>query len=337
MTLDKLDYRMPKTPAIESRSTQRPAQHAAVPSRRRAWRLTAAAAVLGMIIAGCGGDKGTSPNNYPIPEITVPPEVTSITSDAATIAWTTDIEATTTVRYGLISGQYLYTDSSASAVTQHSVRLMNLRSKTTYYYFVGSKAKGGYVKSAEGTFVTGLGARDLAPAAWEEFKGGRITAAITLFNQLRALEPQNHEAFSGLGWCYANGAVDSLEKALTLFTGAIAIRSNWNDAIAGRGFVELALNMYGQAVSDFNRLLQLAPNYLFAYDARVNTRAVRLGLAEAHFYLQAFDAAREQIEALAPGNGLDPAQPATWSVDGVSYATWPEALLAWIEKLKRQG
>lgn len=337
MTLDKLDYRMPTIPALENRRTQRLAHPAAVPSSRRAWRLAAATAALCIIITGCGGDKGTSPNNYPVPGITVPPEVTAITSDAATITWVTDTEASTTVRYGLLSGQYLYKDSSATAVTQHSVRLTNLRSKTTYYYFVSSRAKGGYVKTEEGTFVTALGARDLVPAAWEEYKGGRITAAITLFNQLRVLEPQNHEAFSGLGWCYANGAVDSLEKALTLFNGAIAIRSTWNDAIAGKGFVELALNMYGPAVSDFSRLLSLAPNYLFAHDARVNTRAVRLGLAEAHFYLQAFDAAREQIEVLAPGNGLDPAQPATWSADGVSYATWPEALLAWIEKLKRQG
>ena len=44
-----------------------------------------------------------------------------------------------------------------------------------------------------------------------------------------------------------------------------------------------------------------------------------------------------QDDQLAAGNGLQPGTPATWSVEGVLYASYPEALLAWIEKLKAQG
>ncbi len=289
-----------------------------------------------LLMQSCGGDKGTTPNNYPKPVITDVPEVSQITDAQALVQWTTDVEATTTVMYGFQSGQYLFKDSSATAIKEHSVRLANLRSKTTYYFVAQSKSPGGFVRSDEGSFQTILGARDLAPAAWEQYKQGKIREAVQLFVTLLAIEPQSYEAFTGLGWCYADAGIDSLEKANSYFTGAISLRNTHADALAGRGFVQLVLNYYSQAAADFARVISLNPAYAFAYNNKVTARSVRLGLAEAHFYLQAFSSAQSQIDLLAPGNGLAPGLPASWLVDGKTFATYPEALLAWIEKLKSQ-
>lgn len=291
-----------------------------------------------MVLGGCGGDSGTNPQNYPKPVITDIPEVSEIQSYQVTISWTTDIMATSTVLYGTTSGVYTLKDSNSTAKsTSHRRIVTSLRSNTLYYFVVQSKSQGGVVRSAEDTFRTTMATADLAEAAWTKYRQADIPGAMALFRSLLAAQPQGAEAYTGLGWCCAHPTVDSLTTALSWFSGAIALNGNDLDALAGRGFVRLALHLYNQAGTDLARLLSLNSAYSMANNSKVNARAVRLGLAEARFYLQDFSGAQAQIDQLAPGNGLNSGQPATWQVEGTAFATWPEALLAWIEKLKAQG
>ncbi len=294
------------------------------------------AAFLGL--TGCGGDSGTNPHNYPKPLITDIPEVSGIQSYQVTISWSTDITATSAVLYGTASGVYTQKDSTGAAKsTTHQMILTSLRSNTLYYFVVQSKSQGGLARSAEGTFQTAMAAADLAAAAWAKYQAEDISGAKDLFRRLLAAVPQSAAAYTGLGWCCAHPGVDSLETALSWFNGALALNANETDALAGRGFVRLALNFYSQAGADLARVLSLDSAYRLAWNARVNAAAVRLGLAEADFFLQDFSGAQAQIDLLAPGNGLIAGQAATWSVAGTAYATYPEALLAWIEKLKSAG
>jgi tetratricopeptide (TPR) repeat protein len=289
-------------------------------------------------LMGCGGDNGTNPVTYPKPVITDAPQAIDVQSYEATIGWTTDVEATSAVLYGTQSGVYTQKDSlNANKSTIHRVRLASLRSNTTYYYVAQSKSAGGFIRSDQGSFQTVMSTADMVPAAWGFYQQNKLTDAIAMFGRLKAAQPQSYEAFTGLGWCYAHPQLDSLEKSLISFNGALALNSAHTDALAGRGFVRLALNLYGQAAVDFEKVLSLAPSYRFAYDAKVSANAIRLGLAEAYFYLQAFSNVQNQIDVLAAGNGLNPGQSATWSVDGKTYASYAEALMAWIEKLKAQG
>lgn len=291
-----------------------------------------------LLSAGCGGDNGTNPINKPKPRIVDIPEVSELSSAQATISWTTDIEATSAVLFGTVSGSYPRKDSSnALKTTFHRRTLTSLTSNTLYYFVVRSRSEGGVISSEEGTFQTGMAPADIAAAAWDLYRQAKIGEAVAMFETLRQAQAQSFEAFTGLGWCYAHPQIDSLEKAVGFFSGSLALYAVNADASAGRGFVRLALNQFTQAIADFDKVLSINPAYKFAYDARVSAAAVRLGLAEAHFYLQNFTAAQGQIDQLAAGNGLQPGTPATWSVEGVLYASYPEALLAWIEKLKALG
>ncbi len=288
--------------------------------------------------AGCGGDNGTNPVNHPKPQIVDIPEVSELSASQATISWTTDIDATSAVLFGTQSGSYVRKDSTnALKSTAHKRTLTSLQSNTLYYFIVRSRSEGGIVASDEGTFKTDMAPADMAAAAWEFYRQDKISQAVAMFEALRKAQAQSFEAFTGLGWCYAHPLVDSLEKAAGYFSGSLVLQAINADACAGRGFVRLALNQYTQAITDFEKVLSINPSYNFPYNARVNAASVRLGLAEAHFSLQNFAGAQGQIDRLAPGNGLQPGQPASWSVDGKSYASYPEALLAWIEKLKAQG
>ncbi len=298
------------------------------------------AALVGALLwsAGCGGDNGTNPVNYPKPRIVDIPQVSELSASQATISWTTDVDATSAVLFGTQSGSYTRKDSSnALKSTAHKRTLTSLQSNTLYYYIVRSRSEGGAVASEEGTFQTSMAPADMAAAAWEFFRQEKIGQAVAMFEALRQAQAQSFEAFTGLGWCYAHPLVDSLEKAAGYFSGSLILQAINADACAGRGFVRLALNQYTQAIADFEKVLSINPSYNFAYNPRVNAASVRLGLAEAHFYLQNFSAAQGQIDRLASGNGLQPGQPSTWSVEGKSYGSYPEALLAWIEKLKAQG
>jgi len=289
---------------------------------------------LALLLFHCGGNNVTSPKPVAAPQIVEGPTVSEIFSSSATITWTTDVEATTTLQYGLMSGQYLFRDSSSTGITAHVVRLVGLRSNSNYYCLARSTNRGGVAMTSEFIFKTKMGALDLGPAAWAQYKAGSYSNAISLFQELLALQPQSYEAYCGLGWCYAATPVDSLAEALASFDLAISLKANYTDALAGRGFVNLALKIYAGALADLRSVLELAPNYTFPYNTSINVRDVRVALAEGYYSSQDFASAQIQVNILAPGNGLDPAMPASWVVDGASYASYAEALLAWIEKLR---
>ncbi|MCD6523057.1 MAG: fibronectin type III domain-containing protein, partial [Candidatus Diapherotrites archaeon] len=63
---------------------------------------------------------------------------TSITTENATITWTTDESSNSTVYYGTSSSTLDNTVTDNSSVTSHSIKLSGLTSNTTYYYKVKS-------------------------------------------------------------------------------------------------------------------------------------------------------------------------------------------------------
>lgn len=79
---------------------------------------------------------------------------TNITSNSATITWTTNQSAFSYVRYSTVPN-YVYWDKSDSVlVTSHSISLTGLSSATTYYYWVSSNNSGGNVNADMQTFIT---------------------------------------------------------------------------------------------------------------------------------------------------------------------------------------
>ena len=85
----------------------------------------------------------------------------SITTNSATITWTTNEISDSLVKYGTASGVYTLQEYEAADVTAHSVDLTELSANTTYYYVVNSTDPGGNsAESAEYSF-TALAEPDL--------------------------------------------------------------------------------------------------------------------------------------------------------------------------------
>jgi lysophospholipase L1-like esterase len=102
--------------------------------------------------------------NYATSSISVavdntPPVISSIssgtpTATGATITWTTNENATSTVNYGADTS-YGTASTSASLVTSHSITLTGLTAGTTYHYQVGSAdVQGNVAMSSDQTFST---------------------------------------------------------------------------------------------------------------------------------------------------------------------------------------
>ncbi|RZN37028.1 MAG: hypothetical protein EFT35_07020 [Methanophagales archaeon ANME-1-THS] len=122
--------------------------------------------------------------------------VTSITTDSATISWTTNKPSDSQVRYGTESRSYPLTASYVPLVIAHSVTLTGLSPGRTYYYLVASTDQNGNsVESEEGRFTTAAAAKAIIPAqvvikpkTLNLNRNGRFFAFITLPNGYRAAD-----------------------------------------------------------------------------------------------------------------------------------------------------
>ena len=285
-------------------------------------------------LACSSGGGSTGPEK---PRITEGPTSESVQFEVAQISWKTNVKSSSTVRYGTTSGQYDFEQTKELLQTIHEVQLFNLTSNTDYFYIVESENEQGIITSSQQQFMTLKSLADFINGAWLEYTNGNFSAAITKFNDAINESPSGpgiEDAFNGLGWSYASNSIDSLDQAIENFSGAIIRRPTFLEPYAGRGFTYLAKKKYSDAISDLDHVLQLDANFEFSHNAQINVDDVRLGLAEGYFVKQDLDLAQAQVTQLAPNNGLDASSAATWVVDSVSYLTYAEALLAWIEKLK---
>jgi phosphodiesterase/alkaline phosphatase D-like protein len=83
-------------------------------------------------------------------EITQQPRVENASDNSATIAWTTNVQAGTRVRYGTDRNGLSQTATAPWGGITHRVELKNLRPNTTYYYQVISEHASGSGTSATG-------------------------------------------------------------------------------------------------------------------------------------------------------------------------------------------
>jgi chitodextrinase len=74
--------------------------------------------------------------------------------DAATVTWSTNVPANSTVRYGTTQAYELGSAGSSSLTTAHRVVVSGLTASTTYHYQATSQDADGRVVAKEGTFTT---------------------------------------------------------------------------------------------------------------------------------------------------------------------------------------
>jgi len=289
--------------------------------------------ITSLLIFSCGKN-GTGPENEKKPRLTTQPEVLNIQPTTVDITWETDYISNSTIKYSTQSGQYTSSKKEAQKVKIHLVKLTTLQSNTDYFYIVESENTGGKTSSSEFQFTTKMTFIQLIQDSWDNYENGNYEAAINRFLEILADNPNYADAYNGLGWCYSSNSIDSLDKALDNFSTALTFQASLPGALAGRGFVNLALKKYNPAIQDLTKVLEQNSNYVFEHNSKVTANAIRLALAEANFYKQNYDSSQAQVDILAPANGLNPNDNTTWILKSTSYPSYESALLAWIEQLK---
>lgn len=113
---------------------------------------------------------------------------------------------------------------------------------------------------------------NLLTDCWTNLNNQEYQLAINCFSQVIQQDPNNSEAYAGLGQTYLSINDDqSYQSALDNFTQAINLTPNYFFALTGRGATYLLRGEHQLALNDLNRAIDLAPNFNWALANRGET------------------------------------------------------------------
>lgn len=177
----------------------------------------------------------------------------------------------------------------------------------------------------------GMTAAEHNEAGWTSYGLHDYAGASAHFSEALGLDPALTEARLGLAWCEAQAG--EYPTALDGFNEIIDTGEYVADAYAGRAATALAASEYSLAIASAESTLAIDSQYAFHRRDEYNWRDLRLIMAQAYFALAQYSNAQGQVDILDPDNGLDPGDPGTWVVDGVTHPTYEAALVMEIDVL----
>lgn len=177
----------------------------------------------------------------------------------------------------------------------------------------------------------GPSAADYNEAGWTSYNGGDYPGAHSSFSSALELDPGLTEASLGLAWCNAHEG--EYPTAMVGFGEVMATGDYFTDAVAGLAATAHAASWDSLAIWSAETALAMNPVYEFSRQNKYNWRDLRLILAQAYFALARYSDAQVQVSILDPDNGLNPGDPESWVVDGVTHPTYEAALAMEIELL----
>ncbi len=185
----------------------------------------------------------------------------------------------------------------------------------------------------------GVSAAELTDQGWQAFEQADYAQALDAFAGAVAVDEEHGPAHIGLGWAglLAAGDEDDLAAAVTSFTVAEDLGESGADLYGGRGAARLALagDALEAGITDAWTARTLDPDFVFVH--RESFDAADLALVEAFAraaqarYAEALGAAEE-----VAASGIDPNDAGTWIVEGQSFATLAETVLAYLQTLSNQ-
>ena len=139
---------------------------------------------------------------------------------------------------------------------------------------------------------------------WLEFGVGRYDNAVMVFDKAVEIDSTLSQAYLGLGWSYA--VLDQMDVALSNLDLAIARDSESPDGYAAKAFVHLARGEYEAAIEAARQAIDFGgEDYAFSQIPDVQTRNLRLVMAESHYAIGQYSDAQAQMDILNPNNNLD--------------------------------
>jgi len=249
------------------------------------------------------------------------------------ISWETSLPAAGKVDYGLIVDNLDSTVVDTEERQHHEIQLTGLEGERTYYFRVTSYSSWDIetITSEVDSFQTPADAGSLVRHGWEFFQAEAYDSARARFQEALQRRGEYPPAYIGLGWIALR--MDSLDVAQFWFDSGLFRDDNLIDGHAGRAVVFFIQRNYSGSLQDVDAVLQADSNYIFQGDTSFTAADLHLLAAQDDYALGQYDAALDHCTVLFPDNGLDPAVPTTWQVNGTTYSTFPEAVLALIRYL----
>ncbi|MFN3135874.1 MAG: choice-of-anchor D domain-containing protein [Candidatus Kryptonium sp.] len=149
----------------------------------------------------------------------------------------------------------------------------------------------------------------LIQSGWQSFSNKDYNGAFTKFDQAVSLSRTSSrydslraEAECGRGWSRAYKREFSLARndLLNSLAHQSVSQSVSLNSKAGLAFVHHALNEFSSAIQRALEVLNVNPNYVFAYDSRVYYKRLRLVLAQSYYTLGDFKSAAQQLDIIDP-------------------------------------
>lgn len=167
--------------------------------------------------------------------------------------------------------------------------------------------------------------------AWEYFMMTNYDMALTKFESVVSMDPDNAEAYNGLGWCFL--LLNNIESAEQNFNFAVEKGAVSMDPHAGLAAVYVSSDAFNQAISEAEYVLSHEPEYVFAYNSEINYLDMHLILAMAYYHTGDFNSTYNHVIVLDPNIVVDENNPATWILNGHQYDSYAEILLAIIDDI----
>jgi tetratricopeptide (TPR) repeat protein len=177
-------------------------------------------------------------------------------------------------------------------------------------------------------------AEELAGQGWGLFESDDFSDAKAKFSQAMAKDSAYADAYNGRGWC--NAFLDLEDEAISDFLAANLKGLSKPDAYAGLAAMYVGDQEFQSAITNAKNALAMDLTYQFSHKTSIDYLDLHLILAQAYYGLggEYLDSAQQEVDYLNPGNDLNPADPMTWVVDGITYYAYAEALLKEIQRLE---
>ena len=187
-----------------------------------------------------------------------------------------------------------------------------------------------------GTGSTEKSAAELTAEGWTHFTQAEYGDARLKFSEAIGKDSQYGPAYAGQGWGRMVEAVsgEDLDAALGSFNSAVALDEDSAYVYAGRAAARLAVGGVdvADAATDAQTARERDPDFVFTHRPSFDIHDLHLIESFARVAQGEYAAALALGDSVA-ASGIDPANHASWSVDGKNYASFAKAVLAYLEKL----
>lgn len=177
---------------------------------------------------------------------------------------------------------------------------------------------------------------ELTARGWTRFTAGDFSGALTDFDTAIGRDATHGPAHVGRGWTRLQLATTTAAAAdaAASFGTALGLGAAGPEVRAGRAAASLAVGggSLDQAIADAAAARQASPQFQFSHRPSFDHRDLWLIEAFAHAGRDDLVGALAAADAIEP-SGIDPGNPATWTVGGQTYGSFGTAVLAHLHEL----